>query len=1174
MPKSIATITALCACLGATVLQAESSPRPIALGLNGTNWKLGSFAPGEGEARQAFLPSFDDSAFRAASVPGEVQLQLGLKGMDLYYQSRELTLVNDKEWWYGVHFVAPQDASGKLVRLAFDGVDYFATVWLNGQKLGDHEGAYSRFVFDVGSKLRYGGDNLIVVKVTCPWMPKGRAAVEYMKGSLSFIPDSPLPKLPYSMGGHWDGVPAGGNAALSMGISRDVTLLISEPVILEDLAVHTKALHEDGSATLTVSGNVRSYGSGQGAVTASFEIGPANFAGAPLRLADRQIPVRSGSNPFEFEAVVKAAHLWWTWDSGPQNLYRMTASLSPGAGGRGDAREMTFGIRTILREKDLSYRLNGKRIFLKGAWYPMGDAYGSIPTHARYETDLRLFRSTNGNHLINYTVVEKTEFYDLCDELGILIFIQLPFSQDGPHEVLGAGNPRREPFTRAAMAQVRDIVTALRNHPSIAQWSPLAEARDSGKWSGPQEGYQSFVDEIGAIVNQLAPDTLYHPSLCDLGEKHFWTGSNHDESIGPYQELFDSKALLISEYGAMSMPSYGTLKEVLSPEDLWSDQNAALPEWFHLPINVSAYAYVTSYEYNGLFTLLHRVNQFVDRDVRSLNELIDDSQLYQGFVYKYATEAFRREKYHPVNGTRIWDFVSVHPGISFNFLDYRRVPKLGFYYFGQTEQPLTLSFAYKPALESQVSGKRLSIPVWVVNDHPESAQLEVACDISEVSGKLVWQHTYRPAVAADSSVQVATIDWTAPEKGGIYVLRGRIAREGRPVATNTTFIKVTPRAFARGPRVLLLGDRRSAGAIAALLEAAGVQVDTIDGGSLERLALLRDASVIRRQYDVVWLASFDRVWKVLEDSMAAGLEKAIAEGVGFIHTGGEGSFHGGANQSACLDFTRLADVLPVTGRKRNDLVYPGVPDAQTPRSLARLRNIETPDRSGRWTDQGLRAIGIPGFNDVDLKPGTALLMTVGARPLLVAGSYGKGRTVAFTGFTPVEPVDPEFLDQAFVQTPATRPYFELFLRMLAEASGEPEAFAPGELLAMREKPLFQSLKELPAAALNAPDSVSARIVGRAGELSLHLGNGDRYARLVRVRAEFDDARSKPDVVLFHDNYFDLLPGEERSVVAELLYLGSPPLASVRGRLIVEGSNLPVKEIPITLEPGGQRAGGE
>src|SRR5215471_18057383 len=88
----------------ATLSFAQTHSRPAhatnEILLSGNDWKLGSFEMGEGEKQGAFLPHFDDHAFRPVEVPGEVQRQVGLRGMDLYYQSKSLTLINQKEWWY------------------------------------------------------------------------------------------------------------------------------------------------------------------------------------------------------------------------------------------------------------------------------------------------------------------------------------------------------------------------------------------------------------------------------------------------------------------------------------------------------------------------------------------------------------------------------------------------------------------------------------------------------------------------------------------------------------------------------------------------------------------------------------------------------------------------------------------------------------------------------------------------------------------------------------------------------------------------------------------------------------------------------------------------------------------------------------------------------------------
>ena len=180
--------------------------------LSGADWKLGSFPMGEGEKARAFSSGFDDSGFRTVLVPGEVQLQIGLQGMDLYYQSKELTLVNEKEWWYRRQFVVPKSDAGLLQRLVFDGVDYFATVWLNGEKLGEHEGCYVPFSYDVTSRLKYGEANLVVVKVTCPWIPEGRGFLEYLKGEWTLVVPgrtTRFPFPPFFLGPSWDGIQIG-----------------------------------------------------------------------------------------------------------------------------------------------------------------------------------------------------------------------------------------------------------------------------------------------------------------------------------------------------------------------------------------------------------------------------------------------------------------------------------------------------------------------------------------------------------------------------------------------------------------------------------------------------------------------------------------------------------------------------------------------------------------------------------------------------------------------------------------------------------------------------------------------------------------------------------------------------------------------------------------------------
>jgi hypothetical protein len=299
--------------------------------LSGPDWKLGSFPMEKGEPQEVFLPKFDDSDFKTVKVPGEVQLQIGLQGMDLYYQSKQLTLVNEKEWWYRKRLVVPKADAGKLLRLVFDGVDYFATVWLNGEKLGDHEGCYVPFSYDVSSKLKYGAENLVVVKVTCPWVPKGRGFLEYLKGEWTLVAPGNIMRFPFPpfiLGPYWDGIPAYGNAVFPMGLFRDVKLVASGSVVIDDLFVATKSLNADGSAALGVSGTIRNYVDQEVATTVDLNITPDNFVGGAITLPRQSLSVHPGESTFSADLVVKNPQLWWTWDLGAQNLYKLTATIS------------------------------------------------------------------------------------------------------------------------------------------------------------------------------------------------------------------------------------------------------------------------------------------------------------------------------------------------------------------------------------------------------------------------------------------------------------------------------------------------------------------------------------------------------------------------------------------------------------------------------------------------------------------------------------------------------------------------------------------------------------------------------------------------------------------------------------------------------------------------------
>ena len=1155
--------------LTAHASQAPHSPKTVASAtdvlLDGSDWRMGSFDFDAGIKAGAEKPNFDDSAFKAVTVPGDTQLQAGFTGVDRWFETKELIAVNAHEWWYRKHFHASPKVAGTVNELAFDGADYFVTVWLNGQLLGSHEGTFTAFSFDVTDKLHYGADNVLAVVVSHPWVPKGRGLLEYMNGDFSMAYPGNLAELkrpPYFIDVAWDALPAQGNAAFDMGIWRSVHLRTSSPITIDDVQVETKSLNADGSATLHLAVTLKNANLLPATRTVTLKLTPDNFTGTGQDLPSLTITAVPGLSKSEATIHVPHAQLWWSWDHGPQNLYRLEAATAANKGEWGDRRAVTFGIRTITRDAKMAYWLNGKKIFIKASWFAIEDFYRATPTAESYDRDLRLYRDGNFNLLVNFTVVEKPEFYDLCDRLGILVVAELPFLQFGPQQIIDRDSPRREPYMKQARLQVSEIVTALRNHPSIVEWAPLAEAHEkAGEWSNgvDQKSYDEFMADMKTIITDLAPGSIFHPSLCDLGEQHYWTAAaGMIWQREPYQALFDAKTGFVSEYGGISLSSYENIGKYLTPAQQWGVKTP-LPQWFDLPIDTTAYAYLTSFDSPGLFSMFYRTEHWIDRDPRSLPELVSDTQLYQGLILNYAAQAFRRKKYDPVNGIRSWNFLELGPGFRFAIVDYDRVPKTAYWLMKRSQAPVALSFAYKDALESQLAGSQWSAPVWLINDTDKEIRGTVHAELVAPSGDRVAATDFPVSIAADGKGAVGDFSVTLPQTAGVYVLRATLTGSG--TATETSFVKVVAPAFIASHRVLLIAQSKAAAPIASMLRAMGLIVDVYDQNSLDEMSRdLADGARLHAKYDAIWVGSFEALAKVLPQESAKGIAEAVKAGTGFIITGGEGSFHGGLGHASVVEGTALDPILPVEIQGRSDLIYGahGMDDALTTENP--IREIAAgSDATGNGASPDgyalLRHYGVEAFNLVGARTGTHVELTIDKQPLLVTGIFGAGRTAAFAGFTPTEDESSALpMDEYMIAEPRMRAYFLLFADLLADVMPGTPRRSPG-LLAQHEKPLFQMLKEEPETELQAAKLDAAlTAAGGGARCRVRIVNHGGYAHLVHMRFEWPQTGVTPYLAELSDNDFEMLPNESREI--ELMWRIKGASQQATGSLIVNAANAP------------------
>jgi hypothetical protein len=557
---------------------------------------------------------------------------------------------------------------------------------------------------------------------------------------------------------------------------------------------------------------------------------------------------------------------------------------------------------------------------------------------------------------------------------------------------------------------------------------------------------------------------------------------------------------------------------------------------------------------DGFFGMLYRSVHSVDRTPRSARELVANTQLYQAFLLKYATQAYRRKKHDPVQGIRSWDFVELAPGFRFGIVDYDRVPKTGYYYMKQALAPVAVSFSFKDALESHFAGRAWSAPVWVINDRNNQIDGTVHAELLSVQGQTVASVDLPVHVDADSKADAGRFALTLPSQAGVYILRATLTAKQLDIpVSETSYIKVIEPAFEKSPRVLLVGQQKYAQPIAEMLTALGVQVEVYNEHRLEALGTnVRDGSAVHSSYDVVWLASFEALAKVLPEKSARAIAEAVQLGTGFVHTGGDASFHGGHGHASIVEATALNALLPVSIVGNNDVVWgPYTLDdiQQDQRSIHDITAVQSlPPHLVEMKD-ALRQLGVVGFNQVEPRQGSRVLLAVAGRPLLVAGEFGHGRVVAYTGFTlPADDFSGATMDEQAINRPSTRTHLRTFMELLSLSLPIETAWKPESLL-QRETPLFESLKNLPPTQLNVMKAGCDKTVS-GGRCQLRISNEQGYAHLVHVRTEWNT--KAPYLAELSDNDFELLPHETREI--EIEWRSSTSNQQATGILIVDAAN--------------------
>ncbi|HIQ05795.1 MAG TPA: glycoside hydrolase family 2 protein [Anaerolineae bacterium] len=747
------------------------------LDLNGT-WKLQDFDPGQGVPTGAHRLGFEDSDWLPAQVPGDVHTALAQAGrieLPFYHMNVEkCQWVEHREWWYRTTFSLPAGEAalaeaGERWLLQFDGLDTFATVYLNGVEIGQHRNMFIGVEFDITDQLRTDAPNVLAIRfdpvvetigereLPGQWAGSGQERAWVRKAQYNFS---------------WDWAPR----LVSVGPWQGVRLQRFVQARLRSVFFHTHLISDDRSqAEVAVEAEVERWEDADLSVEVQLSRGEQQIVASTGVYGDGRASLAMR---------VPDPALWWTHDLGEPALYDLTVTLRTGDQVLDQRREWV-GIRTIRVDQSpdpdevgatfFTFVLNGVPIFARGAdWIP-ADSFVAQVDEARYRDLLALAVEANMNMLRVWGggIYEKPAFYRLCDELGILIWQDFMFSC--------ALYPDFDPeFYVEVEREAEAVVRRLRNHPSLALWCGNNEndwIDDMVFWNQPGRdfpGKRIYHELLPRIVAELDGTRLYWPSSpyggndhndAAVGDRHNWQtwhgaiyprrfGQRPERDFSPqgvsFRHYAEDLGRFISEFGMHAAPVLETLRRNVPADQLYFGSEGLL---YRNKDNPKDKGNQLMLAHTGLPT--------------SLEQYIDFSMIAQAEGLKFGIEHYRRRKFH-CSGTLFWQLNDCWPGLSWSVLDYYRFPKAGYFYAKRAYAPRMASFKAEPD-----GGYSL----WIVNDTLAEFEDHVTWGVRGFDGRVIHEERLTVRVPANTVwkvciVPAGVIGGADPRRSYLYVFSG------------------------------------------------------------------------------------------------------------------------------------------------------------------------------------------------------------------------------------------------------------------------------------------------------------------------------------------------------------------------------------------------------------------
>ena len=500
----------------------------------------------------------------------------------------------ENELWYKRNFTVPTIWKNKKILLHFGAVDWRTEVWVNDIKIGNHQGGYTPFTFDVTPFLNKSGDQQLVVKVWDPsekgYQPRGKQT------------SNPKGIWYTSVTGIWQTVwmePVSENYIDNIRTTPDI-----------DNNRISIALQSEGTSN-------------------------ADLYEVNIMDGNKKIASAKASTTQSVDISIPDAKLW---SPGSPFLYNMEVTLIRN-GKVVDHVTSYFAMRKVSTQKDengiVRLQLNNKNLFQFGpldqGWWP--DGLYTAPTDEALKYDLIKTKDLGFNMIRKHVKVEPARWYTYCDQLGILVWQDMPSGDESPqwqrNQYFDGTELKRSAESEADYrAEWKTIIDYLYSNPSVVCWVPFNE-----RWG------QFKTKEIVEWTKAYDPSRLVNPAS---GGNHYPVGDMLDlhHYPDPDMYMFDAqRANVLGEYGGIGLAVEGHLWQ---PDRNWgyvqfksskevTDQYVEFGEKLFKLIKVGYTAAVytqttdVEVEVNGLMTYDRKVIKIDEDRVKAINQKICDS---------------------------------------------------------------------------------------------------------------------------------------------------------------------------------------------------------------------------------------------------------------------------------------------------------------------------------------------------------------------------------------------------------------------------------------------------------------------------------------------------------------------------------------------------------------------